>query len=125
MGMTCGFTSISDETIKLVQKHPVLLAKLTCDNETFEEVVANRKPEKIGLIGKLLGKKPKPLEPVPEYTPGENEGLDCDIDKVWQGIHFLLTGSDWDAEGPLSFILIGTESIENWNDDFNPIHAHA
>lgn len=30
-----------------------------------------------------------------------------DLDKAWHGIHYLLTGSDWEGEPPLNFLLQG------------------
>jgi Domain of unknown function (DUF1877) len=35
-----------------------------------------------------------------------------DVDKAWQGIHFLLTGSDWEGEGPAAFMLHGGREID-------------
>jgi hypothetical protein len=30
-----------------------------------------------------------------------------DIDKAWHGIHFLLTGSEWEGESPWSWVILG------------------
>ncbi len=30
-----------------------------------------------------------------------------DIDKAWHGLHFLLTGSDWEGEEPLKSVVFG------------------
>lgn len=35
-----------------------------------------------------------------------------DVDKAWQGIHFLLTDSAWEGSGPLAFILHGGREID-------------
>jgi len=45
-----------------------------------------------------------------EYNP-ESESF-FDVDKAWQGIHFLLTNSAWEGSGPLAFILHGGREIE-------------
>jgi hypothetical protein len=34
-----------------------------------------------------------------------------DVDKAWHGIHFLLTGSEWEGDGQLAFILHGGREI--------------
>jgi hypothetical protein len=33
------------------------------------------------------------------------------LEKAWHGLHFLLTGSAWEGEGPLAFLLQGGETI--------------
>jgi hypothetical protein len=46
---------------------------------------------------------------------GEQEGFDpsadFDIDKAWHGIHFLLTGSAWEGDPPLNFLVAGGKEI--------------
>jgi hypothetical protein len=37
----------------------------------------------------------------------EIEKIREDLDKAWHGIHFLLTGSPWEGEAPLNFLLKG------------------
>lgn len=34
-----------------------------------------------------------------------------DADKAWQGIHFLLTGSDWEGDPPLSLMIMGGREL--------------
>lgn len=34
-----------------------------------------------------------------------------DLDKAWHAIHYLLTGSDFDAGAPLGFLLMGGELV--------------
>ncbi len=34
-----------------------------------------------------------------------------DVDKAWHGVHFLLTGSGWGGEKPLSWVVLGGEAI--------------
>jgi hypothetical protein len=50
----------------------------------------------------------KPLQD--GWVPSE-KAIAFDVDKAWQGIHFLLTGSDWEGDGPLAFILHGGREI--------------
>ncbi len=120
MGMVCEFTTISDDTIELVRQHPLLLLKLTCGEEFFEELAAERQSPRRSFFAKLFGKKCKEPVPLPEYTPGMDEGLQSDIDKAWHGIHFLLTGSAWEGEEPLNFIVAGGEVIEESDTGYGP-----
>lgn len=75
------------------------------------------------LLGKLFGSK-KPAAPAtPPWQPSEPAEA-FDVDKAWQGIHFLLTGSDWEGEGPAAFILHGGREI---NEDlgYGPPHGFS
>jgi hypothetical protein len=42
---------------------------------------------------------------------GESNGNELDVDKAWQGLHFLLTGSAWEGSFPLNFIVAGGEEV--------------
>jgi hypothetical protein len=44
-----------------------------------------------------------------DFLEGAEDERQLDIDKAWHGIHFLLTGSAWNADLPLGFILGGVE----------------
>jgi hypothetical protein len=53
---------------------------------------------------------------VADYLQGEEpEGFgpfaDLDVDKAWHAIHFLLTGSAWEGDPPLNFIVIGGSDV--------------
>ena len=65
-------------------------------------------PSKPGFIARLFGAKDPPL--VEQWQP--SAPIDqFDVDKAWQGIHFLLTGTDWEGSGPLAFVLQGGKEI--------------
>lgn len=120
MSMICGLTSISDDTIALVRQHPLLILKLTCDEEEFEEMVAHYQSSRGGFLAKLFGKKVKPPESLPEYKPGKDEGKHCYLDKTWHGIHFLLTGSAWEGDEPLNFLVAWGEEVEGMDSGYGP-----
>jgi Domain of unknown function (DUF1877) len=42
------------------------------------------------------------------------------LEKAWHGIHFLLTGSAWEGEAPLNFLLEGGEAIGADDPDGGP-----
>jgi hypothetical protein len=71
----------------------------------------------------LFGAKTPAAAPEEPWKPRE-KAEEFDVDKAWQGIHFLLTGSDWEGEGPLAFILHGGREI---NEDlgYGPPHGFA
>lgn len=47
------------------------------------------------------------LMPDDDDDPAYEDGSIVDIDKAWQAIHFLLTGTAWDASLPQGFLLGG------------------
>lgn len=51
------------------------------------------------------------IRPPGDWVPSE-KATAFDVDKAWHGIHFLLTGSDWEGDGPLAFILHGGREID-------------
>ncbi|HEG43813.1 MAG TPA: DUF1877 family protein [Phycisphaerales bacterium] len=120
MSMVCSLISISNETINLVRQHPLLVMKLICCEEEFEEMVAHRQPSGCGFFAKLFGRKTKESTPLPEYTPGGNEGLNCELDKAWHGIHFLLTGSALEDNEPLNFLVMGGEDTVGCDIGYGP-----
>ena len=120
MSMICVFSTISDESIELVREHPLLVMKWFCSEEEFQEYVAHQQSSKVGFLSKLFGKKSKQPERLPDYSPSGNENIQYDIDKAWHGIHFLLTGSAWEGDEPLNFLVAGGEVAEGCDIGYGP-----
>jgi hypothetical protein len=51
-----------------------------------------------------------------EPSPDEED----DVDKAWQGLHFLLTGSAWNGEPPLNFLVSGGREIGDVDVGYGP-----
>lgn len=117
MSAICSFTTISDQSIELVRKHPLLIMKWFCSEDEFEDFVEYEQSKKMGIFAKLLGKKPKPL---PDYSPSGNENIQYDVDKAWFGIHFLLTGTTGEGEPPLNFLIAGGEETKGCDIGYGP-----
>ena len=46
------------------------------------------------------------------FFGGSSNGHDeLEVDKAWHGLHFLLTGTAWDGDFPLNFIVVGGEEV--------------
>ncbi len=41
----------------------------------------------------------------------EPNSTTLDLDKMWHGAHWILTGTAWDAAGPLGQVILGGEEI--------------
>lgn len=55
--------------------------------------------------------------------PTLEEGATISIDKAWHALHFLLTGTPWDGEPPLDFLLKGSVEIADGEEDERFVHA--
>jgi hypothetical protein len=66
--------------------------------------------------------KKKREEPADNWKPAE-PGAEFDIDKAWHGIHFLLTGSAWEGNGPEAFIVAGGTEIGDVDVGYGPARA--
>lgn len=42
------------------------------------------------------------------------------LDKAWHGIHFLLTGSAWEGDAPLHFLVAGGEEVKDSDVGYGP-----
>ncbi|MDD3119482.1 MAG: YfbM family protein, partial [Victivallales bacterium] len=67
--------------------------------------------------------EPLPPSPPPPAPVEPNEMID--IDKAWHGIHFLLTGTAWEGEGPLGFILNDGLPIGDIDVGYGPARAFS
>lgn len=56
------------------------------------------------------------------HGAGESEDY-VDVEKAWHGLHFLLTGTAWEGEAPLNFIVSGGASIGDEDVGYGPARA--
>ena len=70
----------------------------------------------MGMIGNFMQISSEQLESlkqdpdsVGDFLFPEDGGMPncCDIDKAWQGIHFLLAGNPWQGEGAIGQVVMG------------------
>jgi hypothetical protein len=130
MGMVLGLTTLGDENIARVLADPPLIWKLLApdDPEPYQEarglppLPVAPQPVSRGWLDRLLGRKPAPVAPAapaaapaaaPGLVLGEGEGESAYLDKAWHGIHYLLTGSAWEGEPPLDFLVAGGEQVND------------
>ena len=71
-----------------------------------------------GRVARLLGINAQPA-PAPECITSAG-GAEIDIDKAWHGIHYLLTGSDWEGAEPLCYLISGGEEIGKVDVGYGP-----
>jgi len=48
------------------------------------------------------------------------QASNCDLQKAWHRLHYLLTGQEGDADLPLGFMLAGGEPIKELDASYDP-----
>lgn len=56
----------------------------------------------------------------PEDEDEPREVAELDVDKAWQGIHWLLTGTAWEGDGPEAFIIQGGQQVGDEDVGYGP-----
>jgi Domain of unknown function (DUF1877) len=102
MSMIGCFYALKDDDLNAIFENPKRIKKLW----GAPEPVSNP-----SLLSKLFGAKAPLKEESDSWMPSE-KAESFDVDKAWQGIHFLLTGSDWEGDGLAAFILHGGREID-------------
>lgn len=121
MSMICSLRRATAEEIDKLLAEPDLALAFTSGGK-FDPGA----PEKVGCLGRLLGVQPG--EPVPSISlPSDWPELKAEdelcLDKTWHGIHFLLTGSDWQGEEPLCYLVKGGQAIGEVDVGYGPARA--
>ena len=107
MGMCLTLRSVSDKNINLIISSPPLVWRLIAPDEP-EMYIDCINEDNRGFLAKLFGtKKTTEVTPVPELDFIEGENIEDDLDKSWQGIHYCLNQTEYEAEHPMDFITLG------------------
>ena len=119
MGMCLALHSVSDENINKILKQPELVWRLIAadDPEVYEEAVRNK--TKVGFLSKFFGKKDS-IE-IPDFTFIKGENIEDDLDKSWQGIHYCLNKTAYEAEPPMDFIIDGGRTAGDVEVGYGPV----
>jgi hypothetical protein len=118
MGMRIGLLSLADANVARAVKSPSLAWRLIVPENPAEAVVA--RPAKAPARRKKAASARKP---VPMLKLEVNEGTRCDLEKSWHGIHYLLTGSAWEGDPPLDFLVNGGRQVGKIDPDHGPVRA--
>lgn len=91
MSLCLSLTALSDANLEAILRYPPLAWRvLMADDEPYEELAAQ------------MGTKPVLKLPFPSEEP-----FFGGMDWTWHGIHYLLTGTAYDGDPPLDFLLKG------------------
>src|SRR5690349_21302714 len=114
MSMIGSFYAVTDEDLEAIIAQPKRIRALW-----GAPSAALKAPSLLGRF--FRAKSPGTAEEKISWKPTEKPD-EYDVDKAWHGIHFLLTGSDWEGEGPLAFVLHGGREI---NEDLGYGNPHG
>lgn len=120
MGMLLGLNTIGDENLRKVLETPALIWQIMAPDDPSVQQIQQPQP---GFFAKLLGAKPEPPIPLERLEFADGELREADLDKAWHGIHYLLTGTAWDGEPPLNFIVAGGETVGDEDVGYGPARA--
>ena len=124
--MTGGLVRAPASRIQQVREKPEELPAFLDGNEwapPVREVVPRN-----FLLRWLLKLSPVTVEEVdPTAVPPPGATLDpdpniCDLDKAWQGLHFLFTGTAWEGEEPACYLVRGGEELDG-ADGYSSVRA--
>ena len=114
MGMTGGLYRASADEIQKLLDDPASIEQFV-EASTWAPPVREVRPK--GILGWLLKLSPITIEevdpdaePPPGYDPA-NDRPHCDLEGVWDGLHFLFTGTAGEGEPPACYLLTGGADI--------------
>jgi hypothetical protein len=116
MSMILGLTALGDDDVGKILAHPPLVLRVLAPDDPE---VAGSAAQKGGFLSRLFGARKAAAEP----ALSDHGAAHTDLDKAWHGIHFLLTGTDWEGEGPLSFLVKGGTEVGDIDVGYGPARA--
>lgn len=109
MSMIGCFYALADEDLNAIVDQPQRVEKLWAEELAQFECA----PPAPSFWGKLFGTKLAAKKVAADTWKPSAKAEAFEVGKAWHGIHFLLTGSDWEGAGPLAFVLHGGREIKH------------
>src|SRR5688500_13805426 len=122
MGMRVGLASLSEATISRLHADPPLVWLVVAPDDPDAVARARGAPKRPGLLARLFRARVEPTASpaIAELVLGEGEGDVGDLDKAWHGIHYLLTGTAWEGDPPLNFLVTGGREVGDEEVGYGP-----
>jgi hypothetical protein len=122
MGMYVSLASLSEPTITKLHADPPLVWLVVAPDDPEAIAKARGAPKRPGLLARLFGARAETT--LPPTTAGlvleEGEGDVGSLDKAWHGIHYLLTGTAWEGDPPLNFLVSGGQEVGEEDVGYGP-----
>ena len=122
MGMCVVLASLREATIDRLHANPPLVWLVVAPDDPEALARARGAPTRPGLLARLFGARVQPTasRAAAELVLEEGEGEAGDLDKAWHGIHFLLTGTAWEGDPPLNFLVTGGRQVGDEEVGYGP-----
>jgi hypothetical protein len=112
--MYVGLASLSEATINRLHADPPLVWQIVAPDDPEAVARARGTPRRPGLLARLFGRGRAETAPPATAAPlvlAEGEGELPDLDKAWHGLHYLFTGTAWEGDPPLNFLVTGGREV--------------
>jgi len=122
MSMILEMSTVSDASLARVVADPPLVWKVLApdDADMYAAARAEAGASEGGFFRRLFGRPARARMPAVDLPLAEGEVDTIDLDKAWHGIHFMLTGSAWEGEPPLSFLMRGGDELGDVEVGYGP-----
>ena len=119
MGMYLGLATLSDTNIDRVLHDPPLIWRVIAPDDPEPFAAARAAQQRPTFLSKLFGRRQE-APPAGDLELSATERADCDVDKAWHGIHYLLTGTAWKGKPPLNFLVCGGRAVGKIDVGYGP-----
>jgi len=124
MAMRLSLLSLADANVTRVVRSPSLAWRLIAPENPASAPGKRATPAKAAARGKKTASTGRTKAKVqPALALEANEGTRCDLDESWHGIQYLLTGSAWEGEPPLDFLVEGGRQVGRIDANHGPVRA--
>jgi hypothetical protein len=128
MSMILGLVAVGDADIDRLLADPVLVWRVVSPDNPELYQQARKAAAQPSFFGRLFrgNKAPAPADGGPgaaDLAFDAAEGLRTDLEKSWHGIHYLLTGTAWEGDPPLNFLVLGGRVVGDIDVGYGPPHA--
>ena len=121
MGMCLGLHSVSDKNIERILASPPLIWRLLAADDPDIYLDEVKESMDVGFLSRIFSRKPDSgAGDVPDLEFVDGENVDDDLDKSWHGIHYCLNKTDYDAEPPMDFIIVGGKIVGDVDMGYGP-----
>ncbi len=122
MGMYVGLASLSEASINKLHADPPLVWLVVAPDDSEAVARARGALKRPGFLARLFGARAETTLPptTADLVLEKGEGELGNLDKAWHGIHYLLTGTAWEGDPPLNFLVTGGREVGDEEVGYGP-----
>lgn len=120
MSMILGLTALSDASLDRLRRDPPLVWKVLSPDDP--SMIEQERSRSRGFLARLFGRGAPPGA-ADNFAVPDGEGAGMDLDKAWHGLHYLFTGTAWEGDPPLNFLVCGGDGVGSIDVGYGPARA--